>query len=344
MVPLCEMVGGSHIALMKKSLSFLLLLCLGVAQAETVWLDGVDQYSGWTDYNKSNPKAEDGDNNLCWAASASNVINWWQKRYVTPSAAPTGEAIWSTFKASTSGDVGGNTIGAMQWWLTGWYSYDGSPDAEFYAGWAMEDESIINKTINKDTYFEGYYRYLEGNLESVYENKWVDHLQRFMNDLDAGVNVDNKREGYTGLSYTLKEAISGGAGVSVSLKTDIGGHAVTLWGAEFNEDGNLIGMWLTDSDDNQYGKHEDSGIFYAALGESTLTMTTTFGDGTSVTKEYYQVTTESGWYGQDTYLTGFTFFNTAVSDTWGMMLAPEPATATLGLLALVGLAARRRRC
>ena len=92
---------------MKKMFLFLLLLSLGGAQAETIFLPGVSQESGWTDYNKVNPDVEDGDNNLCWAASASNMINYWQSRYVIPAGVPTGEEIWTTFKNSVKADSGG---------------------------------------------------------------------------------------------------------------------------------------------------------------------------------------------------------------------------------------------
>ena len=344
MLSLCEGGGvGCLVFLMKKTFSVLLLLCLGVVQAETFWLEGVDRYSGWSDFNKKDPEAADGDNNLCWAASASNVINWWQNHYVTPADAPTGEDIWTTFKQSANGDVGGHVMGAMQWWLTGWYSHDNSPDAIQYAGFAMANEAIRNKTIYNKDHFEGYYRYLEENLESEFVNPWFDHLTDFMASADVGVHVGNEKSEYASMSSTLRDAIEGGAGVSVILQTEDGGHAVTLWGADFNQEGNLIGMWLTDSDDNQYGKHEDSGLFYAAMGEGSITMQTDLSDGTKENKVYYQVTTESGWYGQTTYLYNFAFFDTSVSDTWGLQLVPESSTATLGLLALVGLAGRRRR-
>lgn len=85
-----------------------MFLAVGCAHAAsyTQWVQGVSKTSGWTDYNKSSASG-DGDDNLCWAAAASNVINWWQNRYQTPAAAPKGEAIWSTFKSSVSEDVRG---------------------------------------------------------------------------------------------------------------------------------------------------------------------------------------------------------------------------------------------
>lgn len=329
---------------MKTFLSLIFVAAMGLAQAETLWVDGVSQSGGWSDYNKVNPDDKgDGDNSLCWAAAASNVINWWQNRYVIPANAPTGEGIWSTFKSSVNADTGGNAIGAMQWWLTGWYSYDGSADAKQYACWGMGSTPITNETIHQTEHFEGYYRYLENNLISIYSNPWVDHLKRFMGYEDASAQVGDLKALHASVSTTLKDAIAGGAGVTVSLLGNLGGHAATLWGAEFSDDGMLTGLWLTDSDDNQYSQHQDVGLFYASLGKDPVTLTSTYTDGTKEEKDYYQLTTEHGWYGSDTYLSGFEFFYTSVSDTWGLVLVPEPATATLSLLALAGLVARRRR-
>ena len=59
-------------------LSVLVLLAfsaaLSTATAAQAWVDGVSRTSGWYDANKANPSAKDGDNDLCWAASASNLV------------------------------------------------------------------------------------------------------------------------------------------------------------------------------------------------------------------------------------------------------------------------------
>lgn len=44
----------------------------------TVWAQGVSQESGWYDANKNNNDDGDADDNMCYAASVSNLLAWWQ--------------------------------------------------------------------------------------------------------------------------------------------------------------------------------------------------------------------------------------------------------------------------
>ena len=51
-----------------------------------VFVEGVSREQGWYDVNKVG-KGENGDINMCWAASAANIIEWWQDRYVSKGGA-----------------------------------------------------------------------------------------------------------------------------------------------------------------------------------------------------------------------------------------------------------------
>ena len=344
---------------MKKSLLVCMFLAVGCAHAAsyTQWVQGVSETSGWTDYNKSSAP---GDDKLCWAAAASNVINWWQNRYQTPAAAPKGEAIWSTFKSSVSEDVRGASQCGFQWWLTGIYDIystysETSGDYDYryaYTGINPGDPvAIQNETINKKSGFEGYYRDLEGSIPHTPGwSPWNETLSQFFsNEMGYAVisSTDETMSPITtmsALSLSVRDCISHGAGATLGLSPLTGGigHAVTLWGAQFGDENVLEGVWLTDSDDN-----EDR-MFYASLTTKALTfnMSTTDENDSAIewkeTRNYLVLETEDGWL-NDMRIDEFSFYNTSVSDTWGLVLVPEPATATLSLLALAGLVARRRR-
>lgn len=306
-------------------LSFLVLLAfsatLSTASAAEAWVDGVSQTSGWYDANKANPYSEDGDNDLCWAASASNLIAWWQDKYRTPTEIPTDiDDIWCTFKNKVAADEGGDTHAAFQWWLTGVYV-------------PTTDEEKLRSIFEKDTastlpVFEGYY-YSEYGDELGYTynpitKKWESALPDFLCvDYRSSVTSENI------ISLVLQ-----GCGMGLAITDDAAsfGHAITLWGLEYDSSTNVISrMWLTDSDDGQYNFGQDG--LYAV-------------DVTTRDNKLYIDTPDSNWYPEEDniYISHLFGINPAVSTEWGIPLAvPEPTTATLSLLGLLGLLARRRR-
>lgn len=341
---------------MKKSF-LILLLGLGCVQAnETIFLPGVSEYSGWVDYNKS--LEDPNDDNLCWAAAASNVIDYWQRQYVVPANTPTGEDIWATLKSSVNANTGGYTIGAMQWWLTGHYAPIEGDGSKNYVGYDLPGPHPINNgTLNGQDGFTGFYRYLEGENS----NFWYDESQsgaaitlspykvmNFMSEVHASA------ESFKDASSTLMNALLDGSGITTYLYVkiaeteELAAHAITLWGAEFDENGQIVGLWLTDPDDNQY--YEDAGLFYASLMSDRTLSVTLPGEEGDATYNYYQLVTEHNWYNAEgqgaftLYLGNFEIFDITESDQWGLQrIIPEPTTTTLSLLALAALAARRRR-
>ena len=91
-------------------LSLTLGLTVGVATAAdavydaatgtgTVWANGVSELGGWYDVNKSSLEDGHREANMCYAASAANLIAWWQNgEYGVSSEAPTDiDDIWNVF-------------------------------------------------------------------------------------------------------------------------------------------------------------------------------------------------------------------------------------------------------
>lgn len=102
-----------------------------------VFADGVTLTSGWYDVNKM-AAGDNGDINMCWAASASNMIQWWQDRYVAagntlPSTAISGPgavdypgfdrryelALMDMFHSEWDNSWGGHIEEAIPWYFEG---------------------------------------------------------------------------------------------------------------------------------------------------------------------------------------------------------------------------------
>ena len=108
---------------------FLLVTSAIIAQADTVWAPGVSSGSGSFDYEKvrGNEYYND-DSGMCWAASASNIISWWQTQNAAnlsgvalPNDSDTSP--WDIFRILCVGtpveDSGSNPRFAYSWWING---------------------------------------------------------------------------------------------------------------------------------------------------------------------------------------------------------------------------------
>lgn len=118
------------------------------------------------------------------------------------------------------------------------------------------------------------------------------------------------------LTLGILNAMEAGYALSLSAYGEAGNwtvaHAITLWGVEYTGEGDervITKMWVTDSDD---GKEQLVEYAMASKGSSLA-------------------------------FAGGTMSGATIRYADGMRVIPEPATATLSLLALAGLAARRRR-
>ena len=98
------------------------------------------------------------------------------------------------------------------------------------------------------------------------------------------------------------------------------------------EDGELTKLWLTDSDD------------YWATTPYLYSATVATGEDGKIYitgTEYDKYMMSGSYFGEGTYIDSVHALMAPSSANW--QLVPEPTTATLSLLALAGLAARRRR-
>ncbi|MDO4220575.1 MAG: IdeS/Mac family cysteine endopeptidase [Akkermansia sp.] len=297
---------------MKTRLTGLLLCCCAsIGTAGEVWTQGVNAETGWYDVNKDFDGVDD---ELCWAASSSNILAWWQDRnaeLALASGAPQGcDAIWSTFVQSfgnldrdAGGDYGGYETDAFHWYL------DGTIDEDWY------HISEYGRTQG------GYYRELVSTAGGI-DYFWA-----------SGAWADGAAMG-----AAIVDALTSGCGVTLGICSPTFSHSLTLWGVVCNDSGDITRMYLTDSDDGRVGQH---GLFSVTCEAKDMLVEVWEGFSTELNVlhiESEDVLPGGGKYlGEDVYISDFSWIQST------MPRIPEPSPAALVLPALAALSIRRRR-
>lgn len=298
---------------MKLSLSFLSALLLAApAFAASAWAPGVSIDGGWVDYNKA--ASEDsvwGDTSMCWAASASNVISWWvehNESLLTSTTLPTANP-WEVARYLFTND-GGTPTTMFNWWINGVDWTDTLPGYFDENVYNQKEESIYG--IAKGSIFEG------GFLKQVYSTT------------SSAIVIRSGNSNSYDFARSIVEALESGYALSISV-SDSALHAFTLWGVEYIETDKgivLTRAWITDSDDASRTSNQpfliSADIAFKADEDVAENNSIALINLPGLTDQSYRIDT----------LAGMRTDPAAV---------PEPATATLGLVALAGLAMRRRR-
>lgn len=214
-------------------LAKLILFLAGAAQALAapvdIWAAGVSQEAGWKDYNK---KFDGRDNELCWAITAANLIDWWQTRNPdrVPADTPRGEEILQTLVRSFS-NAGSDPDEAIYWWFNGVYK-PGSPDCA-----ALRPNcpgGFLKNLLPKE-------REIKGNLLISMRGEQV-----------------NAASATTALIEGAKKGAAFWVGVSyISPKGRPAMHSLNVWGIRYETSENapprLCGIRIADSDDHLHG-------------------------------------------------------------------------------------------
>lgn len=344
--------------------------------------------SGWYDIDKT-PEA-DVDDYMCYAASAANLIAWWQDgSNASESDAPsTLDDIWNTFIENNQlPGTGGTPLAVINWWISGVYSpseyiTNTVPNAESGGSWTVLPESdplwdrffmqrndlvdddgqpvpipvsLPNLAQKGESYFSGYYfdRYglTKESLSNFLTINWM-FKEPVETPDESEPEADESAPPAGSLTLPAAEEsevpvsicninfaeLLEGSPISLGIYSDDGklAHSVTLWAVEYDNNGNLTTIWLTDSDDYENRifsvqvtlDKEENKIYFGTLVE---------GEGEE--EDDYYSTDYAGI--KDIFIGTVFSINPTESAQW--TLVPEPSTATLSLLALACLAARRRR-
>lgn len=237
-----------------------------VAEGKTiVFAEGVTLESGWYDVNKVGQGDVNGDINMCWAACASNMIQWFQDRYVAsgkvlPSSAVSGPdpdgiyelALMKMFHDEWDNSRGGHVEQAIPWYFEGTlqggeYASQGSQATPNTAGGYWKD--IWNSEVYPNIY-HGYDYVVVPEIIEYHDTYTIryNNYDRWGNGTDY-LGVERLKI----FSDLVVESFSHGmASITISLSPNFysASHAVTMWGYEIdNVSGLLTRVWLTDSDD-----------------------------------------------------------------------------------------------
>ena len=229
---------------MKRSALCLAILCAlshpsAWAETKELWAYGVSKNSGWYDTTKT----WKGDTNLCWAATAANMLSWWQHWDANNStSAPQGALnIYDQLKSDYGKDLTDYHAGVgIDWWLVG-ANHSGRESSVFTKGGGAYYSSIYSSDYETQPHY------------------FIDY-DSFSNPLISA------------LSATSMNVVGLGLG---KTNDKYAGHSITLWGIEYDDTSQVVSkIYVTDSDDYSGG--------LKALSVETkgdYAMLTDYGDG-----------------------------------------------------------------
>ena len=230
-----------------------------------VFAEGVSLTSGWYDVNKLNNGG--GDINMCWAASASNIIQWWQDRYVAAGNTLPAGAVTGPSTKSYDG-IGAYNLALMELYRDLWKDNDKKGAYTDQAVIWYFEGSNVQKYASEGSCAQpnaagGYYSSVWNEIlpkvyheykSDIFPNEFYDLISKEYNSYSSwgngsGVSGTDQLKKFSDLVVEFMDR--GVASLAITLNKS-GGllHATTLWGYEIdNATGMLTKIWITDSDD-----------------------------------------------------------------------------------------------
>ena len=197
---------------------------------------------GWYDVNKTRSGGNiDIDKNLCFAAVASNMLHWWFDQNI--------ENVDNYI--AKNGDItrANRQLSDLK---TSFESQEDSKIFELYKVLYSYNERGFYTDLLVDLFINGYTPKLSGATNIERDDLIPDNNGGFFYDVFKGEKLTDRTYGgnYESLSEILKEVLGDGGLVGLSHKVfSRNNHIVTLWGAEYDLNGKLRAVYVSDSDD-----------------------------------------------------------------------------------------------
>lgn len=212
----------------------------------TVFVRGVTQQSGWYDVNKffgsRDAQGRGGDGVLCWAASASNAIEWWLKDY---------ESKGYTIPAGTPHGRGRvYELAIFEEFMKHWHNYQATAMVGIQFFFVEPDKTDqTTKQYLKNQNFVGFFKNSPqwSSVQSFFStyrtaNSYVQSYGSYSNW--------HQKKGIESFTELILRLLDEGAVV-----LSVGGHEVSVWGIDL-KDGRADYIYITNSDDRQVRLHK----------------------------------------------------------------------------------------
>jgi len=200
--------------------TFALVLTLGSGQfvglrhvAGADYMVHNDWGGTWHDANKSFLELNDGK--MCWAGGASNVLSWTGWGAPPQKAFPDEQAIFDYYVEHWTND-GQQVESAWSWWFDGTYD--------------LHDGSYVDRIPHPE----------DGHPFWVGQYSFRDY---YRSSSDYGFSSLPTARQYLDTAYGVTLWIAKGI-----TDSPTGSHVITCWGYSLDTQGNIVGVWITDSD------------------------------------------------------------------------------------------------
>lgn len=258
----------------------------GINYGESIGLEWT-RGQGWYDCTKLEPGEGGIDSRYCWAATCSNMIYWWLDQ---------------------------NKDNVERYGYTGPREYVSALDCEifqYFKDHFTNNGCMIENGFN--WFFKGKHIYGDKNNAISNENAvkgWPAHTG-FFKDVLGGTSLYRICGGGDDFNENLKIALMNNEsiGLDISVKSGEGAHAVTIWGASFDENGDVCVLYEVENNDigslnsgtspTTPGKNANLGMFSHKIklinGKYTLESSTAGVYNVPIRFAYFLGTNESQW-------------------------------------------------